>query len=250
MMDNVTSQATAASAIEESKEATDLAPLKTIWDDKDHLEKCIEKGKDGWRCKWCGIFFNGVNATKALFHVAKIWRPSVHVAICRAVIEPIYLQLYRDLVNTKDAKKQSKKQAQEAIADDIDQNQQEMIAIVASSKKARRGSAASSKLQKDDDEVIVVEGDKKMPAAAASASASLLRQPTMESYQPGKKTKQSTILESNEAEADAAIANMIQVKNLPINFGEDPLVLKVVSALRLVGPEYKPPKKMQLVGSS
>ena len=57
-------------------------PLKCIWDD-DH----IKKHKDGWECLWCKTYKKGVNASRALSHVAGIFvHNTVGVCFCSAEI--------------------------------------------------------------------------------------------------------------------------------------------------------------------
>ena len=39
--------------------------LSCIWDDG-HIQPCIVEGKKGWKCKWCGKFFNTRHSVRAL----------------------------------------------------------------------------------------------------------------------------------------------------------------------------------------
>ena len=42
-----------------------LSYIKSIWEDK-HIEKLKD---NQWKCLWCDVSFQGINATKALAHV-------------------------------------------------------------------------------------------------------------------------------------------------------------------------------------
>ena len=62
-----------------------LSFISSIWDDKQ-----IEKLKDNhWKCLWCDVKFQGINATKSLAHV--IGTKSMHIKICTASISQAYL---------------------------------------------------------------------------------------------------------------------------------------------------------------
>ena len=64
----------------------------------------IEKLKDNqWKCLWCDVKFQGINATKALAHV--IGTKSMHIKRCTASIDQAYLSIYKELQKIKAAKK-------------------------------------------------------------------------------------------------------------------------------------------------
>ena len=50
-----------------------LGSIKSIWEDK-HIEKLED---NQWKCLWCDVTFQGINATKALAHV--IGTKSMHI---------------------------------------------------------------------------------------------------------------------------------------------------------------------------
>ena len=92
-------------------------------------------------------------------------------------------------------------------------------------KKARRSATGSAPSL----DVIDLSDHRKSAASSASTS----HQPTMESYTPAHRN-QSTLLESNEARWDTAVATLIHLANLPINFGKNPLLKTVMFHDRLL----------------
>ena len=68
-----------------------LSSIKSIWEDK-HIEKLKD---NQWKCLWCDITFQGINATKSLAHV--IGTKSMHIKRCTASIDQAYLSRYKEL---------------------------------------------------------------------------------------------------------------------------------------------------------
>ena len=60
---------------------TVLAPLTTIWDDTEHIEKRAEMGVEYWKYNWCGLNKKYFNAVKSLVHVCKEFGNHQHVSI-------------------------------------------------------------------------------------------------------------------------------------------------------------------------
>ena len=56
-----------------------------------------------WKCIWCDVNFQGINATKDLGHV--IGTKCMHIKRCAASIDQAYLSRYKDLQKTKASKK-------------------------------------------------------------------------------------------------------------------------------------------------
>ena len=78
---------------------TVLSSISSIWEDI-HIEK-IEDNQ--WRCLYCDVKFQGINATKALAHV--IGFKNLHMIICTASIYQAYLSRYTQLQKIKASKK-------------------------------------------------------------------------------------------------------------------------------------------------
>ena len=76
-----------------------LYSIPFIWE-YEHTEK-LENNQ--WKCLWCDIKFQGINATKYLAHV--IGTKCMHINICRASIDQDYLSRYKQLQKIKAAKK-------------------------------------------------------------------------------------------------------------------------------------------------
>ena len=78
---------------------TVLSSIKSIWEDK-HIEKLKD---NQWKCLWCDVTFQGINATKSLAHF--IGTKSMHINWCTASIDQAYLSRYKELHQIKAAKK-------------------------------------------------------------------------------------------------------------------------------------------------
>ena len=69
----------------EAVAAPPLPPLKSVFDCPKLQRDVVQGGVVGWVCAWCGIFFKGVYATRALKHVLKVSLKS-GVRACPAAI--------------------------------------------------------------------------------------------------------------------------------------------------------------------
>ena len=76
-----------------------LSSISSIWED-DIIEK-LENNQ--WKCLWCDVKFQGINATKFLAHV--IGTKCIHIKRCTASIYQDYLSRYKELQEIKSAKK-------------------------------------------------------------------------------------------------------------------------------------------------
>ena len=76
-----------------------LTSIKSICED-DHIEKLED---NQWKCLWCDVTFQGINATKALDHV--IGTKIMHIKRCKASIDQAHLSRYKKLQKIKAAKK-------------------------------------------------------------------------------------------------------------------------------------------------
>ena len=75
-----------------------LSPLAKILDNNDHLKKSVKDGKQHWFCRWCKQDFAGWNATKYMYHAAKVSNKGIKV--CADVIPIIRYRKYVSLVAT------------------------------------------------------------------------------------------------------------------------------------------------------
>ena len=76
-----------------------ISYISSIWED-DHIER-LENNQ--WKCLWCNIEFQVINATKALAHV--IGTKCMHIDRCMASIDQSHLSRYKVLQTIKAAKK-------------------------------------------------------------------------------------------------------------------------------------------------
>ena len=76
-----------------------LGSIKSIWEDK-HIEKLED---NQWKCSWCYVTFQGINATKALARV--IGTKCMHIKRCTASIDQAHISRYNELQQIKAAKK-------------------------------------------------------------------------------------------------------------------------------------------------
>ena len=82
-----------------SKNIVVLTSIKSIWDD-DHIEKLED---NQWKCLWCDLKFQWINATKALAHF--IGTKCMHIKRCTASIDQGHISRYKELHQIKAAKK-------------------------------------------------------------------------------------------------------------------------------------------------
>ena len=68
-----------------------ISSISSIWEDK-HIEKLED---NCWKCLWCDVKFQGINASKDLVHV--IGSKSMHIKRCTASIDQYYLSIYKEL---------------------------------------------------------------------------------------------------------------------------------------------------------
>ena len=90
------------------EEDTGLPTISYVWDDS-YVEKTTKDNVNGWKCHWCGKFFKGVNHTKALCHVSKLYGNKNHISLCSATIPNDRLDRYRYLLNLGKKKGVAKK---------------------------------------------------------------------------------------------------------------------------------------------
>ena len=76
-----------------------LLPLAKILDNNDPLKKSVKDGKQRWFCRWCKQDFAGWNATKCMYHAAKVSNKGIKM--CGGIISIIHYRRYVSLVATK-----------------------------------------------------------------------------------------------------------------------------------------------------
>ena len=76
-----------------------LSSISSSWEDK-HIDKLKD---NQWKCLWCDVKFQGINATKALDRV--IGTKIMNINRFTASIDQAYLSRYKELQQIKVAKK-------------------------------------------------------------------------------------------------------------------------------------------------
>ena len=76
-----------------------LSSISYIWE-YEHIEKLKD---NQWKCLWCDVKFQGINATKALAHF--IGTKNMHIKRCTASINQGYLSRYKELQKIKASNK-------------------------------------------------------------------------------------------------------------------------------------------------
>ena len=76
-----------------------ISSIISIWEDR-HIEKLKD---NQWKCLWCDVKFQGINATKSLARV--IGTKSMHIKRYIDSIYQAYLSRYKELEQIKASKK-------------------------------------------------------------------------------------------------------------------------------------------------
>ena len=76
-----------------------LSSISYIWGDK-HIEDLED---NPWKCLWCDVKFQGINATKYLARV--IGTKSMHIKRFTSSTDQAYLSIYKELQQIKASKK-------------------------------------------------------------------------------------------------------------------------------------------------
>ena len=80
-----------------------IISISSIWEDE-HIEKLED---NQWKCLWCDVKFQGINAIKYLARV--IVTKSMHIKISTASIDQACLSRYKELQKIKTCQEKSSK---------------------------------------------------------------------------------------------------------------------------------------------
>ena len=192
--------------------------LMTIWDD-DMVERSTdETGKKKWECKWCNVSFLHWNATKALYHVSKIFGANIKKCSSRN-IDADHSKRYKDLFDS-------------------------MV-----NKKKRTLLVANEK-----DQAL----DKHLKEAGASLRNLLSRAPkqakSLESTAGSERTFHQRKIVSDaadpqqESQLTMAIADLIHSCGLPFTLASNHKFKKVLSLAQNSSTRFLPPTRNQVAG--
>jgi hypothetical protein len=111
-----------AVSLEAEKKASKEAP--SVWD-LDHVKRLgTSKADAAWKCLWCNMVFRHWNATKCLYHLAKIVGKDVR--ICRATHDKKFKELYYSMLKGKDKVLTTLKARENKFQDMVADNQQSL----------------------------------------------------------------------------------------------------------------------------
>ena len=196
-----------AVSLEAEKKASKEGP--SVWD-LDHVKRLgTSKADAAWKCLWCNTVFRHWNATKCLYHLAKIVGKDVR--ICKATHDKKSKELYYSMLKGKD-KTLTTLKAREAKFQDMVADGQQSLAIMFEESRLRVsngcGTAISGKQQ-------VIKSDQTVESSAAS-------QLTM------------------------AIADFIHSSGLAFSVTQSDLFKSILRHARCVPASYQPPTRNAL----
>ena len=113
-----------------------LSKLNTIWEDP-YVQKIYDdKQKPRWKCGWCGQTGGGHNATKVLWHIAKI--RGKDVTICKAKQDPHYEERYKTMAETLNQKRSAKRKTMDESERLISSRQSQLTDCLIATKMAKK----------------------------------------------------------------------------------------------------------------
>ena len=206
-----------------------LPPLTTVFECS-YINLKVMNGKDGWECRWCGVFFKPRHATRALRHVLKM--KGGDIATCKAVITVPHKVRYQALYDSSMERLGTKKRSSEQIIQSVTLQQE---------------SAVTSMLESRGQKVVSGFGysphsyDTSHVASAAGATAKYQGQRSVS-------TMQLDIRRCNDAKVEMAIADFFHCENIPDAVVESPRFKRLISVCRLVGDKFVPPNSHKIGG--
>ena len=205
-----------------------LTSIKSIWED-DHIEKLED---NQWKCLWCDVTFQGIDATKALALV--IGTKIMHIKRCTASIDQAHLSRYKDLHQIKASKKGLLNDYSQKIISSISRLQDKSSEVVESNiQRNSRGMSLSN--------------------TTAIYYSSSIRKSFSQSPESNQKTPQKgsifftgdnntqKMMTYNETRLTVEIADIIISEGLSFNISQKPWFKKVLELARTVSKCYQPP---------
>jgi hypothetical protein len=176
-----------------------------------------EKGKKCWKCHWCGkTFKGGHNASKAVFHLAKVKGRDIQP--CHVTIPSKFVNEYKAFWGAKCLEKSDKRKRVDAITEKID-DKQRSIAIMMESKRQRSSNSITS--------------------SSAQRSVSNITSSSSSGF---------IIKAGWESRLTMAIADFIHSKGLAFNATSGPYFAKMIQLARCVPATYVVPDRRKIGG--
>lgn len=201
--------------VDESSAATGTS----VWD-LDHVQKAGDhKGNQTWKCLWCNLTFRQWNATKVLYHLAKINGRDVRV--CQAKHDPKSKELYQSMLQDKD-RMNSGKQARAAKFDSLVAEGQQSLAVMFEAGRKRLSNGGGGTVTNS------VTTDTTRPRVFAS---------------------EFTVEASTASQLTMAIADFVHSSGLPFSVTQGAYFQNILKFARGVSSTYKPPNRNALSDS-
>ena len=204
-----------------------LAKIQSIWED-DHVLKIFDdNNKPRWKCLWCDTTGGGHNATKVLWHVAKV--AGNEVSVCKAKQDRNYADRYREMVSSQSQKRSAKKR----MVDDT-----ELIVSNRQQKLAQQLLCAKPLPKKLRNTIIGAAAISETPSTVNTGVPSFI-QTSLTNSRPDPR---------NDAVLTVAVADFVHGLGLPFSVVDDFLFHRMLVAARNVGTNYKPPNRQRIAG--
>ena len=207
-----------------------ISSISFIWED-DHIDK-LENNH--WKCLWCNVKFQGINATKYLSHI--FGTIFMHINICTFSIDKYYLSRYKELQQTKASNKGILNYYSQKMISSISRLQYKSSEVVESNiQRNSRGMSSSNSTATYDKFFFIT-------------ICSTLTENNQITPQKGSilfigDNNTHKMMTSNETRLTVAIADLIIYEGLPFNISHKPRFKKVLDLARTVSKSYQIPNK-------
>ena len=212
-------------------------PLLSIWDSP-YVNKKGTRGADNeiWECLHCNCSFSKHNATKALWHVAKM--SGQNIQPCRAKINEEWVTMYLDLFQRKENRLSHHKKRKNLLHTTIQERNSKAAHEVAS-KRSRK----SSSIVTYDHNVNVDEDSNDNQCSTASVGSS----PSLVQMRLGPRSSSSPNIgiaspaSHFENLLSLSISDFIHANGLPFRIAECPHFKQILKIAKHVKKDYSPP---------
>lgn len=193
-------------------------PVLSVWD-LGHVQKNqgVTKHDQTWTCLWCNLTFKHWNATKVLYHLAKI---SGHdVRVCKAAHDKGCRQQYLDMVKGRNDTAKGVKERATDLEEMVDDGQTGLVNYFCSGR--RRGSKSG--------------GPSSIVTSTATVAPTIIKNKvpetdlSVETYSASKLT--------------IAIADYVHSTGLPFSVTQGVYFQNILKFARGVPPSYRPPDR-------
>jgi hypothetical protein len=193
--------------------------VSCVWD-LQHVQKTGDcKANQAWKCLWCHLSFKQWNATKVLYHLAKVKGHDVRV--CKASHDKVSKELYHSMLSEKD-KSHLGQQARAANFEALVGEGQQSLAVMYEAGRKR---------------VTKVGG-----AAVANGGGTNTARPRVFA-------SEFTVEASTASQLTMAIADFVHSSGLPFSVTQGVYFQNILKFARGVTSSYQPPNRNALSDS-